>query len=128
MEAIDGFEKAIEGYKHNLNKITTGRANPAVLNGVRVMYYDTLTPLVEMATVSTPEPRQLLIKPFDLGSVKDVTAAINSASLGLNAVNEGNQIRITLPDLTTERRKEMVKSLATYTEQARVQIRLVRQD
>lgn len=128
MEAVEGFEKAIEGYKHNLNKITTGRANPAILNGVRVMYYDALTPLVEMATVSTPEARQLLIKPFDLGSVKDIVGAINSASLGLNAVNEGSQVRITLPDLTTERRREMVKSLATYTEQARVAVRLVRQD
>ncbi len=128
LEALDGFEKAIENYKHNLNKISTGRANPAILNGVKVVYYDTLTPLVEIAAISTPEARQLLIKPFDVSSVKDITAAINSASLGLNGVNEGSQVRITLPDLTTDRRKEMVKSLANYTEQARIQIRSVRQD
>lgn len=128
LEAIDGFEKAIDNYKHNLNKISTGRANPAILNGVKVMYYETLTPLVEIATVTSPEPRQLLIKPFDISSTKEIVTAINSASLGLNGVNEGHQVRISLPELTTERRKEMVKSLSNYTEQARIQIRQVRQD
>lgn len=128
LEALDGFEKAIESYRHNLNKISTGRANPALLNGVKVMYYDVLTPLVEIASVTVPEARQLLIKPFDISSTKEIAAAINSASLGLNAVNEGVQLRITLPDLTTERRREMVKSLSNYTEQARIQVRSVRQD
>lgn len=128
LEALDGFEKTIESYRHNLNKISTGRANPALLNGVKVMYYDVLTPLVEIASVTVPEARQLLIKPFDISSTKEIAAAINSASLGLNAVNEGVQLRITLPDLTTERRREMVKSLSNYTEQARIQVRSVRQD
>lgn len=128
MEAEEGMEKAIHQYQINLAKISAGRANPQILEFVKVDYYGSVTPLSQMANITVPEPRQLLIKPFDLSAVKDVVTAINSASLGLNAVNEGDKVRISFPDLTTERRRELVKSLGNYTEQARVAIRGCRQD
>lgn len=128
MEAIEGMEKVIENYRNNLVKISIGRANPALLNSVRVLYYETLTPINEMASIVSPEARQLLIKPFDLSSLKEIVAAINSSSLGINAVNEGAQARITLPEPTTERRRELVKQFGHYTEQARIGIRSIRQD
>lgn len=128
MEAEDKMEQALASYQSNLSKISAGRANPALLNSVKVMYYETLTPLNEIASISVPEPRQLLIKPFDRSVNKDVVAAINSASLGVNAVDEGDKARITIPDVTTQRRKELVKSLTKYTEQARVQVRNARQE
>ena len=128
MEAKDGMQEAISSYQVNLNKISAGRANPQLLNSVKVDYYETLTPLNELASISVPEPRQLLVKPFDMNINKDIVSAINSASLGVQAVNEGHQARITIPDLTQERRRELVKSLTQYTEQARVKVRQARQD
>ena len=128
LEAQDKMEQALEGYRANLSKISAGRANPQLLSSVKVVYYETLTPLVEIAAISVPEPRQLLIKPFDRSVNKDIVSAINKASLGVNAVDEGDKARITIPEVTTERRKELVKSLAKYTEQARVQVRNARQE
>lgn len=128
MEAKDEMKNAIESYQLNLNKISTGRANPQVLNGIKVSYYETPTPLNEIASISVPEPRQLLIKPFDQSVNRDIVSAINQASLGLNAVDEGHQARITIPDLTQERRRDLVKSLAQYTEQAKVKVRQARQE
>lgn len=128
LEAQDKMEQALEGYRANLSKISAGRANPQLLSSVKVIYYETLTPLVEIAAISVPEPRQLLIKPFDRSVNKDIVSAINKASLGVNAVDEGDKARITIPEVTTQRRKELVKSLAKYTEQARVQVRNARQE
>lgn len=128
METEEKMEQAIASYQSNLSKISAGRANPALLNSVKVMYYGSLTPLIEIAAISVPEPRQLLIKPFDRSANKDIVSAINNASLGVNAIDEGDKARIKIPDVTTERRRELVKSLAKYTEQARVQVRNARQD
>ena len=128
LEAQDKMEQALEGYRANLSKISAGRANPQLLSSVKVIYYETLTPLVEIAAISVPEPRQLLIKPFDRSVNKDIVSAINKASLGVNAVDEGDKARITIPEVTTQRRKELVKSLAKYTEQAKVQVRNARQE
>ena len=128
LEAQDKMEQALEGYRANLSKISAGRANPQLLSSVKVVYYETLTPLVEIAAISVPEPRQLLIKPFDRSVNKDIVSAINTASLGVNAVDEGDKARITIPEVTTQRRKELVKSLAKYTEQAKVQVRNARQE
>ena len=127
LEAEDKMQNAIESYKNNISKISTGRANPNILSSVRVNYYETLTPLNELASISVPEPRQLLIKPFDKIS-SNIASAINKASLGVNAIDEGDKVRINFPELTTERRKELVKSLTQYTEQARVLVRSSRQD
>lgn len=128
LEAEEKMEDVLNQYKVNLSKISTGRANPQILELVKVDYYGTLTPIPQLANISVPEPRQLLIKPYDMSVNKDIVSAINKASLGINAVDEGDKTRIKFPELTTERRRELVKSLSTYTEQARVQIRGVRQD
>lgn len=128
LEAEEEMQKAISNYKNNLARINAGRANPNILSGIKVMYYDSLTPLNEIAGISVPEARQLLIKPFDASAIKEILKALNTSSLGLNGVNEGHQIRITFPEVTTQRRKELVKSLSTYAEQARVIIRTARQE
>jgi len=128
MEAEESMDKALFNYKNNLTKINAGRANPALLDSVKVDYFETPTPINQLAAISVPEPRQLLIKPFDMSINKDITASINKASLGVVAVDEGDKTRITLPEVTTERRRELVKSLSNYTEQAKVQIRSARQN
>ncbi|QGZ97194.1 ribosome recycling factor [Mycoplasma sp. NEAQ87857] len=121
-------EKAISHYRFELSKISTGRANPQIVKGVRVMYYDTQTPLEELANISVPEPQQLLIKPYDITSIKEIVKALDKANLGVLPIDEGNQIRITFPPLTTDRRREMVKNLSKYTETAKVGVRNARQD
>ncbi len=128
MEAKDLMKKSIEQYRSNLTKISVGRANPVILESVVVDYFDTPTPLVQIASISVPDPKQLLIKPFDMSINKDIVTAINKASLGITAVDEGDKTRITMPDITTERRKDLVKSLSKYTEQAKILIRSARQD
>ncbi|MBU4689673.1 ribosome recycling factor [Mycoplasma zalophidermidis] len=120
--------KAIHHYGFELSKISTGRANPQLIKGVKIDYYGTLTALEELASISVPEPAQLLVKPFDISSVKDICKAILAANLGVQPVDEGNQVRLTFPALTSERRKELVKSLAKYTEQAKIGVRNARQD
>lgn len=127
LDAEEHMEKALTNYKSNLTKISAGRANPAILESVRVNYFETPTPINQIAAISVPEPRQLLVKPFDISTTKDVVAAINKASLGVSAVDEGDKARITIPEVTTERRKELVKFLSEYTEQAKIQIRSARQ-
>lgn len=128
METEEKMETALTQYEANISKISVGRANPKILDHVKVDYYGTMTPVNQMANISVPEPRQLLIKPYDMTTTKLIVAAINIASLGVNAVDEGDKARISFPELTTERRREMVKSLGQYTEQARVKVRNARQD
>lgn len=128
MEVEEQMQEALGQYEVNISKISAGRANPKILDHVKVDYYGTLTPVNQMANISVPESRQLLITPFDRSVNKDIVGAINSASLGVNAVDEGDKARITFPELTTERRRDLVKSLGQYTEQARVRIRSARQD
>ncbi len=128
MEAEEGMSVAIENYGINISRISAGRANPMILNSVKMDYYGTPTPINQLSSVSVPEPRQLLIKPFEQNINKDIVAVINSASLGLNAVDEGHQTRITFPELTTDRRRQLVKNLSEYTEQAKIAVRAARQD
>ncbi|ADE20011.1 ribosome recycling factor [Mycoplasma crocodyli] len=128
LEIEDAAQKAINHYKFELSKMSTGRANPQIIKGIRVTYYDTPTPLEELSNISVPEPQQLLIKPYDISSVRDIVKALTNANLGILPVDEGHQIRMTFPTLTTERRKEIVKSLSKYTEAAKVTIRNARQD
>lgn len=128
MDAEDKMDHAVSSYQSNISKISTGRANPAILNSVKVMYYETLTPINELASISVPEPRQLLIKPFDMSINKDISSAINNSNLGVQAVDEGEKTRMSFPELTTERRRELVKSLSKYTEQAKISIRAARAD
>ncbi|APJ38305.1 ribosome recycling factor [Mycoplasmopsis pullorum] len=128
LELHEKSEKAINHFRFEISKISTGRANPQIIKGIRVDYYGTPTPLDELANISVPEPQQLLIKPYDQSSVRDVVKALTNANLGIMPVDEGNQVRMTFPALTTERRREMVKNLAKFTEIAKVGVRTARQD
>ena len=118
----------VNKYISNISKISTGRANPEILSSIKVNYYDSSMSIHEIASITIPEPMQLLIKPYDLKINKEIVSAINNSNIAIPAVNEGDRIRMTFPVLTEERRKELVKSLSTFTEQAKVGIRLVRQE
>ncbi|TDV24362.1 ribosome recycling factor [Mycoplasmopsis mustelae] len=128
LELDEKCKKAISHYKFEMSKISTGHANPQLIKEVRVNYYDVPTPLEELANISIPEPQQLLVKPYDITSVKEIAKALEKANLGVLSVDEGNQVRLTFPLLTTEKRKEMIKNLAKLTEVAKVGIRNARQD
>lgn len=127
-ETKENMEKVIESLKKNLSTIRTGRANPAMLDGVRVDYYDTPTPLNQLATVSAQDARLLVIKPFDKKALKDIERAIVEANLGFNPTNDGDFIRCAMPPLSGERRKEYVKLSKTKGEDAKVAVRNNRRD
>jgi len=122
------IRKAQDALRRELAKLRTGRANLAVLDGVRVDYYGTPTPLNQLASLSTPEPRLILIKVWDKGAVKAVDSAIRSAGLGFNPATEGEIIRIPIPPLTEERRRDLVKVAKKAAEEAKVAIRAARRD
>jgi ribosome recycling factor len=111
-----------------LGTIRTGRASPALVEKLSVMYYDNPTPLMQLATISAPEPRLLTIRPFDPGSLKDIERAIMTSDLGLTPNNDGKIIRLNIPPLTEERRHDLVKVVRNRTEEARVAVRNVRRD
>jgi ribosome recycling factor len=122
------MKHSIEAMVHDFGTYRTGRANPAVLERVHVEYYGTETPINQLANISVPEPRQLLIQPYDKSSVAAIEKAIQKSDLGINPVNDGSGIRLTFPQMTEDRRKEMVKQVNARTEQACVAIRNVRRD
>jgi ribosome recycling factor len=111
-----------------LAAVRTGRASPALVEKLLVEYYGQPTPLIQLASISVPEPRQLLIKPFDPGSLKDIERAIQTSDLGLTPGNDGKLIRLNLPQLTEERRKELVKVVHARREEAHVAVRNIRRD
>ncbi len=119
---------AIEALKHDLSGLRTGRANTALLDPITVEVYGAQMPLNQVATVSAPEPRLLSVQVWDKSNIGPVEKAIRSAGLGLNPINDGNTIRLPIPDLTEERRKELAKLAHQYAEKARVAIRNVRRD
>ena len=127
-EAQEKMNKAIENLRASLATLRTGRANPAMLSQVMVEYYGTPTPLNQMSSISVPDPRQLLIKPFDKNDVKAVVTALNASNIGINPQNEGNQIRLNIPPLTEERRRDISKQAKKYGEEAKVAIRNIRRD
>ena len=114
--------------KENLNTVRAGRANPALLDKVMVNYYGSPTPLKALANVSVPDPRTLMISPFDPKSVSDIERAINEANIGINPANDGKVIRLAIPQLTEERRKELTKVVKNYGEEAKVAARNLRRD
>ncbi|MBO5513698.1 MAG: ribosome recycling factor [Mogibacterium sp.] len=130
--AKKSLEERIEGaksfLKENLNTVRAGRANPALLDKVQVEYYGTPTPLKALANISVPDPRTLLISPFDPKSISDIERAINEANIGINPANDGKVIRLAIPQLTEERRKELTKVVKGYGEDAKVAIRNLRRD
>lgn len=119
---------AVESLKNDLNGLRTGRANVSLLDPVTVEIYGSHMPLNQVATVSAPEPRMLSVQVWDKSSIGPVEKAIRSAGLGLNPINDGNVLRLPIPDLTEERRKELAKLASKYAEGARVAIRNVRRD
>ncbi len=122
------MEKTIAVLKDELLTIRAGRANPNMLDRVMVDYYGTMTPLKQMAGVSSPEPRTILIQPWDKSAMGSIEKAILSSDLGFNPTNDGNSIRINIPQLTEERRKEMVKQVNKLAEEAKVALRNIRRN
>lgn len=127
-EMGEKMTQAVKSFSKNLATVRAGRANPSLLDNIYVNYYGASTPLNQLATISAPEARLLVISPFDKSSVGDVEKAIQKADLGLSPSNDGQVIRINIPALTEERRKELVKVVGKFVEEARVQVRNVRRD
>jgi ribosome recycling factor len=124
----ESMDKAVDHLKHELRGVRTGRASTAMVDFVKVDYYGAQTELRQLARITIPEPTQILIKPFDASCVKDVGKAIEAAGLGLNPVVEAKQIRLSLPALSGDRRKQLIVSVKQMGEQAKVSIRNARRD
>lgn len=127
-EAQTRMNGAISSFEEDLASIRTGRASPALVDRLSVEYYGNPTPLMQLATISAPEPRLLTIRPFDPASIKDIERAILSSDLGLNPNNDGKLIRLSIPPLTEERRLELVRVVKNRAEEGRVAVRNVRRD
>jgi ribosome recycling factor len=127
-EAESRMNGAIQSLENDLAVIRTGRANPALVERLSVTYYDSPTPLMQLATISIPEPRSILIKPFDPSTLKDVERAILASDLGLTPNNDGKSIHLNLPPLNEERRRDLVKIVHARLEEGRVAVRNVRRD
>lgn len=125
-EAEQKMKSAITALEEHLGTIRTGRASPALVEKLPVEYYGTPTPLQQLATISVPEPRQLLIKPFDASALKDIERGILGSELGITPSNDGKVIRLNLPPLTEERRRDLVKVVHHRLEEARVAVRNIR--
>ena len=128
LDAEENMEKAIEHLRHEMRGVRTGRASPALVENIRADYYGTPTELRSMASISVPEATQLLIKPFDAGSLKYIEKAINDAKLPLTARNDGKTLRLILPAMSQETRKKMVAQVKGFSETAKIGIRNARRD
>jgi len=126
LEAEEKMDKAVEVAKEDFASIRTGRANPGLYNKVLVDYYGSPTPLQQLASFAIPDARTILITPFDKAALRDIERALSDSEVGANPSNDGNVIRITIPDLTQERRKEYVKIVKTKGEDAKISIRNIR--
>ena len=124
----DSMSKSIEALERELKRVRTGRASLSILDGIKVDYYGTLTPLNQMATLAVPESRLITIQPWDVSVIKDIEKAILKSDLGLTPANDGKILRISIPPLTEERRKELVKLVHKMCEEHKVSVRNVRRD
>ena len=122
------MDKAIENLESRFTTVRAGRANPNILNGITIEYYGTPTPLNAISTISVPEARQLMIKPFDKSLLKEIEKAIYAADLGMSPNNNGEVVFLTIPELTEETRKNYVKQVKDMAEEARIALRNIRQD
>jgi len=127
-ETRDNMGKSIDALKNEFNRVRTGRASLAILDGIRVDYYGTLTPLNQMATLAVPESRLITIQPWDISVIKEVEKALLKSDLGLTPSNDGKIIRISIPPLTEERRKELVKVINKISEDHKIAVRNIRRD
>jgi len=127
-EYEDRMKKAVEVLQVHYSAIRAGRANPSVLDQIKVEYYGTPTPINQIASISTPDPRTLMIQPWDASSLKMVEKAIMTSELGINPQNDGRFLRLVFPQPTEERRKELIKQVGKYAEDSKVAIRNIRRD
>ena len=127
-ETREKMEKALEALKKDFSRIRTGRATPAILDGIRVAYYGSPVPLNQVASVAVPDSRQITIQPWDLKAIGDIEKAILKSELGLTPINDGKIIRINIPSLTEERRRDLVKVTKKMAEESRVASRNIRRE
>src|SRR5207248_11025603 len=127
-DARERTGKSVESVRHEFGSVRTGRASPALLDRIVVDYYGTQTPLKQLATIRAPEPRLLTIQPYDKSSIKAIERAILESDVGLTPSNDGNLIRLGVPELTEERRKQLVRVVHKIAEEGRVAIRNIRRD
>ena len=128
LEADDKMEKALEHLVHSYRGVRTGRASPALVEDIRIDYYGSTAPLKHAASISVPEPRMIVIKPFDAGTVSDVVKGIQKSELGITPQSDGKLIRLTIPPLSEERRKQMVSLCKEKAEEGRVALRNIRRE
>lgn len=128
LDSEERMEKAVDHLKSSLTGIRTGRANPGLVDSIKVDYYGSPTPLKQIANVSVPEPQQIMIRPFDVSSLDDISKAIQNSDLGMAPNNDGRVVRLNVPALSTERRQQMVGRVKELAEEARVSIRNIRRD
>jgi ribosome recycling factor len=128
LDSEDRMEKALDILKKNLTGIRTGRANPGLVDSLRVDVYGSPTPMKQIASVGAPEPTQILIRPYDAGTIKDIEKAIVASDLGFNPQSDGRVIRINIPPLSTDVRKKMVARIKDLAEETKVSIRNIRRD
>ena len=126
--AQEKMQKTIESVKGDFGSVRAGRANATVLDKIMVEYYGAATPLNQVASISSPDPRQLVIQPWDPSLLREIEKAIQTSELGINPQNDGRNIRLNFPQLTEERRKELVKQIRKYAENGKVAIRNIRRD
>jgi ribosome recycling factor len=126
--ARNEMEQAVSAFRHELSRVRTGRASTALLEGLQVNYYGAKTPLRQLAGLAAPEPRLLVITPYDKGAMHEIEKAIQTSDLGLNPMNDGKLIRIPIPELNEERRKDLVRQVNKKAEEFRVSIRNHRRD
>lgn len=122
------FTKAVDHLKGELSTLRTGRANSALVENLEIDYYGVKTPLIQIAQIAVPEPRQISIQPYDKNALKDIEKAVQISNIGITPINDGTYIRLNIPPMTEERRKELVKVVSQMSEKARVGIRNVRED
>ena len=127
-EMQERMDKTIENLEEKLSEIRAGRANPAILNKVKIDYYGTPTPINQVAGVSVPEARLIVIQPWDVSVLKEIEKAILASDIGINPNNDGKVIRLAFPELTEERRKDLVKDIKKMAEEAKIVIRTIRRD
>ena len=127
-DAREHMDKSVEATRHKFASVRTGRASPSLLDRVQVDYYGAQTPLRQLATINAPEARLLTVQPYDKSSIKAIERAIRESDLGLNPSNDGQIIRLTIPELTEERRREYVKVVRSIAEEGRVALRNIRRD
>ena len=127
-DARERMAKSVDSIRHEFSSVRTGRASPALLDRISVDYYGAVTPLKQLSTISAPEPRLLTIQPYDKSSIKAIERAIMESDLGLTPNNDGSLIRLQIPELTEERRRQLVKVVRGLTEEGKVAVRNVRRD